>query len=119
MQHVKWSAYCHTELSTRMIPMGAQKGKTSICYEVRKDDSRLYKFFLVNPKANVDIDALTERLIGFKDVKEVYVTDGDHGFVVKTRFIDGKEPKGLCSYIHGNIDSTFEQATAYYRYRKL
>ena len=101
-----------------MMAMGNPKrGRADACYSIRKDGKRFYKFYLVNPKANSDIDTLAERLFAFKDVEEVYVTDGDHGFVVKTRFTEGKEPKDLCSYMQKGIDYSYGRV-AHYRYRK-
>ena len=66
-----------------MIEMGNPKrGRADACYSIRKDGKRFYRFFLVNPKADSDIDALAERLFAFKDVEEIYVTDGAHDFTV-------------------------------------
>lgn len=85
---------------------------------ISKDSRNFYKFYMLNPKENSDIDALAEGLIAFKEVEEVYVTDGAHGFLVKTRFSEGKEPKNVCDYITRKIDSKFGQVTAYFSYKK-
>lgn len=84
----------------------------------RKDNGTFYKFYLINPKENASIDALAEKLISFQEVEEVYVTDGDHGFLVKTRFTDGKEPKDLSRFIKKRIDSKYGEVNAYFSYRK-
>ncbi|MGC8496364.1 MAG: Lrp/AsnC ligand binding domain-containing protein [Candidatus Micrarchaeia archaeon] len=87
-------------------------------YSIKRDGKRFYKFYLVNPKENADPDTVAEKLISFDDVEEVYVTDGDYGFIVKTRFRDGKEPADVFGYIHRKIDSKFGEITSYYKYRK-
>ena len=87
-------------------------------YSIKRDGKRFYKFYLVNPKDNADPDTVAEKLISFDDVEEVYVTDGDYGFIVKTRFRDGKEPDDVYGYIHRKIDSKFGEITSYYKYRK-
>ena len=48
----------------------------------------------------------------------MYVADGDYGFLVKTRFRDGKEPKDVFGYIHNKIDAKYGEITTYYKYRK-
>ena len=87
-------------------------------YSIKRDGKRFYKFYLVNPKDNADPDTVAEKLISFDDVEEVYVTDGDYGFIVKTRFRDGKEPKNVFGYIHNKIDAKYGEITTYYKYRK-
>ena len=76
------------------------------------------RFYLVNPKENASIDSLAERLIGFKEVEEVYVTDGAHGFLVKTRFSEGKEPKDLGDYLKRRVDKSYGEMNAYFTYKK-
>ncbi len=87
-------------------------------FAIKRDGRKFYKFYLVNPKDNADPDTVAEKLIGFEDVEEVYVTDGDYGFIVKTRFRDGKEPTDVYNYIHNKIDSKYGEITSYYKYKK-
>ena len=87
-------------------------------YNIKRDGKRFYKFYLVNPKENAYGDTVAEKLISFDDVEEIYVTDGDYGFIVKTRFGDGKEADDVYGYIHRKIDSKFGEITSYYKYRK-
>lgn len=88
-------------------------------YEIRaKEGSAFYKFYLINPKENASISSLAEKLISFKDVEEVYVTEGAHGFLVKTKFLNGKEPKDLDSYIKRRVDQTYGEMNAYFSYKR-
>ncbi|MGC8537539.1 MAG: Lrp/AsnC ligand binding domain-containing protein [Candidatus Micrarchaeia archaeon] len=98
-----------------MKTLSMKKGQQ---YSIKRDGKRFYKFYLVNPKENADPDTVAEKLISFDDVEEVYVADGDYGFIVKTRFRDGKEPKDVFGYIHNKIDSKYGEITTYYKYRK-
>ncbi|EQD65943.1 hypothetical protein B2A_01369 [mine drainage metagenome] len=95
--------------------LSRKKGQT---VAIKRDGKKFYKFYLVNPKANADPDTVAEKLISFDDVEEVYVTDGDYGFIVKTRFRNGNEPKDVYGYIHKKIDNKFGEITSYYKYRK-
>jgi len=80
--------------------------------------SRLHRFYLIRPKANANIDELAERLMGLKHVEEVYVTDGEYGYLVKTRFGSEKNGEDAASYIRKNIGSRFGAVTSYFEYRK-
>jgi len=53
---------------------------------VKRLNKKFYKFYFLQPPENVNADHIAEQLIDIKNVEEVYVTDGDYGFVVKTRF---------------------------------
>ena len=94
------------------------KNKSAKEYKIKRDGKKFYKFYLVNPKDNADPDTVAEKLISFDDVEEVYITDGDYGFIVKTRFRDGKEPQDVYDYIHKKIDNKYGEITSYYKYRK-
>lgn len=84
----------------------------------RKVKSRLHRFYFLRPRENANIDELAERLISLKNVEEVFVTDGDYGFVVKTRF-SKESKKGIEEhYIQKNIDRKFGVVTSYYKYVK-
>ena len=46
--------------------------------------SRGYHYFFVKPRQNGDVEKAVERLMEIDGVKEVSVTDGEYGFLVKT-----------------------------------
>ena len=46
--------------------------------------SRGYHYFFVKPKDNDSIEGTVERLMKIEHVKEVSITEGEYGFVVKT-----------------------------------
>ena len=80
--------------------------------------SRLHRFYLIRPRANSNVEELAERLVELKHVEEVYVTDGDYGYLVKTRFDGEKDPDDAASYIRKNIGKRFGSVTSYFNYRK-
>ena len=49
-----------------------------------KCDSRSYECFLVKPEASGDLHTAAKRLMEIESVKEVLVTEGDYGFLVRT-----------------------------------
>jgi hypothetical protein len=74
-------------------------------------------FYLIEPKDNSNADILAERLMAIKDVEEVFVTDGDYGFVVRTKFGDSKSD-GAYSYLSKKFGGSFGKVTSYYQYKK-
>ena len=84
----------------------------------RRMEKRFYKFYLIHPPKDSNADHLAEQLIGIKNVEEVFVTDGDYGFVVKTRFFEGAEPDDAYNYISKRIGNNFGKVTSYYQYKK-
>ncbi len=80
--------------------------------------TNIHKFYLLRPKENANIDVLADQLISLKNVREVFVTDGDYGFIVKTRFSEGKEPKNVTRYITKHIGQDYGKVVSYYRYKK-
>lgn len=92
-------------------------GKTTKQNSVSKR-GRLHRFYLIEPKPNADADALAEKLISLKPVEEVFLADGDYGFIVKVRFIDGKEPTDVANYLKEKIALRYGVVDSYYQYRK-
>jgi hypothetical protein len=78
----------------------------------------MYNLYFVKPKENADAGGIAEKLMALKSVKEVLMTEGDCGFVVKAKFIDGKEPVEVANYISKNISSRYGKAVSHYEYKK-
>ncbi|MDE1856796.1 MAG: hypothetical protein KGH98_01790 [Candidatus Micrarchaeota archaeon] len=77
-----------------------------------------HRFFLIRPSAGSDIGKMAERLMGFECVQEVYVTDGEFGYLVKARpNADGKADKAE-DYIRRRLDKRFGTVTCHYQCRK-
>lgn len=76
------------------------------------------RFYMLNPKAGSDAKAIARGLIDFREVEEVYVTEGSHGFVVKAKNDGEKEPYAVRSYIARKTGSGFREVVAYYTYKK-
>ncbi len=77
--------------------------------QVRRD---FCKFYIVNPKENMNIDELASGLIAMKNVTEVYITDciSNGGILVKTRFDD--EPKDLESFLSKRLGKHYGEVQA-------
>ncbi len=77
------------------------------------------KFYVANPKANMNLDALANELMALKNVAEVYITDCicNSGILVKTRF--DKEPKDLECLLSKHLGKRYGEvhAIAYKRTR--
>lgn len=91
---------------------GASTAKTRVKRGV------LHKFYFIEPMENGDADLLAEKLISLEPVEEVFLTDGDYGFVVKARFYKGEEPENVTDYIARNMGNKFGKVVSYYQYKK-
>jgi DNA-binding Lrp family transcriptional regulator len=78
----------------------------------------LHRFYLIKPRPSADADKLAERLIALKPVEEVFLADGDYGFIVKVKFLYGEEPADVVDYLKTNVATGFSTVDSYYRYRK-
>lgn len=81
-------------------------------------DGSSCRFYMLEPRAGSDAKATARELMAFKEVQEVYVTEGSHGFIVKARGSDGREPEAVRSYIARKTGSRFGEVTAHFEYRK-
>ena len=48
-------------------------------------------FFFVKPKGSPDARIVAKRLASIRHVKEVHITEGEYGFVVKSAFLSEEE----------------------------
>ena len=84
----------------------------------RTKKSSLHRFYLISPKQNLDAGLLAERLLSLEPVEEVFLTDGDFGYIVKARFSKEGEPKDVIRYIERHVDQRFGKVVSYYQYKK-
>ena len=66
-----------------------------------------HKFYLLKPKHTAKIKDVADSIMGLKDVQELYLTEGDYGFMLKTRFSDNKKPDEVEKYLAKNLDQKF------------
>jgi hypothetical protein len=70
------------------------------------------KFYVANPKENMNMDELANGLIALKNVAEVYITDCicNSGILVKTRF--DEEPKDLENFLSKHLGKRYGEIHA-------
>ena len=78
----------------------------------------LHKFYLIPPKEDTDAGRFAERLLSLGPVEEVYITDGDVGYIVKARLSEDGEPKDVTRYIKRNVAHRYGKIVSYYQYKK-
>ncbi len=83
-----------------------------------KKTVKLHRFFFVRPKDSVDADIVAEELANFDSVDEVFMTEGEYGFLVKTKLCSFEEQKGLAKRISESSSEKCSMATSHYHYRK-
>ena len=98
------------------LSMRSKPNKQSESHFARRN--RLHRFFFIEPRSNANADELAENLIKLPTVQEIYLTDGDYGFLVKARFLNGKEPHDITRYIAGHVSTKFGRVTSYHQHNK-
>jgi len=58
-----------------------------------------YRFYLIKPKYNMDLQEISMRIMNFKEVAEVYLTEGKTGILVKTKFFDDSKPSQIEEFL--------------------
>lgn len=84
----------------------------------RTRKSALHRFYLISPKEDLDAGHFAERLLSLDPVEEVYITDGDIGYIVKAKFSKDEEPKDVTRYIERNVAHKYGKIVSYYQYKK-
>ncbi len=80
---------------------------------------KFHRFYLVGSNPGANAESLAEKLIALEPVEEVFLSDDDCGFIVKVRFIDGKEPPDVAGYMKGRIAARYGIVDSYYRHRNM
>ncbi len=80
--------------------------------------SPLHKLLFLKPKANVNATDIADKLLALKNVQEVILTEGDVGYIVKTRFFSEKSDKEAEKYITKSIGSKLGAAVVCSSFRK-
>ncbi len=76
------------------------------------------RFYLIEPKPNVNANELADKLIGMETVEEVHLSDGAYGFIVKVRLLKGKAPAKVVNYIRSKVATKVGTVNSQYRYVK-
>ncbi|MCL4373851.1 MAG: Lrp/AsnC ligand binding domain-containing protein [Candidatus Marsarchaeota archaeon] len=81
--------------------------------------SDYYKFFLIKPKVNANANEVARELIAFSEVAEVYVTEGQAGFMVKAKFFDDNSPSDIEQYIKDKLGAKYGMLISPMQYAKV
>ena len=84
--------------------------------ETTRSGKRFYRLYFLKPPVNSDMEDLGDELIGMKEVEEVYLTDGDFGYIVKTRFDEENEPSDVERFLQKRLGNRYGKATAFDKY---
>ena len=87
-------------------------------WTVKKNGRTFHKFFILRPKDGVEIAKVANELLALNDVLEVYVTEGNAGFMVKARFDGEREPEDVARYIKENVDNRYGTLVSYLNYKR-
>jgi DNA-binding Lrp family transcriptional regulator len=82
----------------------------------RKKVTESTNFYLIEPIEGSDATKVVDRLIKMKSVEEVYLADGDYGFLVKSKHESNDEE--LRNFLNKKNCRRYGAMTAYYGYKK-
>ncbi len=78
-----------------------------------------YRFYLLKPKFNINLHDISMKIIGFKEVAEVYLTEGASGILVKTKFFDDSKPSAIEQFLKSTIPSKYGILVSPIQYEKF
>jgi hypothetical protein len=87
-------------------------------YAFRRRQGTGYRLYIVNPRSGSSASRTAEKLIKIDGVKEVLVTEGSCGFVVKAGARTEPESRKVCAAIQSSAGGSTKEIIAHYRYRK-
>lgn len=68
---------------------------------------KLHRLVLVDSKVDSEMNKLAERLVSFKAIHEMALTDHKNGYLVRLRFFPGCEPKDVKQFVSSRISREF------------
>ena len=81
-------------------------------FRVNTANNRKFNMFFLKPKRSLDAFDIARRLSSKRGIKEVLVTEGSYGFVVKAN-------EDFDEDIFTRISDDFAKVTCHYQYRNL
>ena len=78
--------------------------------------NNIYRFFLVKPNGLQDPKRTMQRLMKLKHVEEVHMTEGEYGYIIKTKADYSNGDKTRASV--RSLNSRFCEAVSYYSLKK-
>lgn len=77
-----------------------------------------FDYFFVKPSAKGNVHKAAKKLIEIKGIREVSITEGDYGFIVKADFLYDRDNDFLCREIIKAVGGTSKKASCYCQYNK-
>ena len=77
-----------------------------------------YRFYLIKPNFNIDLQELSMQIMSFKEVAEVYLTEGDSGILVKTKFFNDSKPQAIERFLKKTIPNNYGILVSPIQYEK-
>ena len=78
----------------------------------------MHRFYLIPPKEDTDAGRFAERLLSLGPVEEVYITDGDYGYIVRAHESEQDDHKDVRKCIKKQVDKKYSVVVSYYKYKK-
>lgn len=82
------------------------------------DNSGSFDYFFVKPSVKGNVHKAAKKLMDIKGIREVSITEGDYGFVVKADFLYDRDNNFLYREIVKAVGGTSKKALCYCHYNK-
>lgn len=75
-------------------------------------------FFFIEPQENTDARMTAQKLLSINNISEVFITDGDYGFIAKTNVSDDRTLEYIADSISSQVSKSFKRLCSYYKMKK-
>ncbi|MCL4383212.1 MAG: hypothetical protein M1168_02600 [Candidatus Marsarchaeota archaeon] len=76
------------------------------------------EFFFIKPQENSNAIETAQKLLSVDNIEEVFIVDGDYGFIAKSNCIDNNTSKAIGQFVSKNSNTNFHKLSSYYKIKK-
>lgn len=76
------------------------------------------EFFFIKPQENSNAIETAQELLSIDNIEEVFIVDGDYGFIAKSNCRDNNASKAIGQFISENFNTNFHKLSSYYKIKK-
>ncbi len=88
--------------------------------ELKKNKEQINEcgFFFIEPQENTNARRTASILLNINNIKEVFITEGDYGFIARTNTSDEVILDHVANSISQQVSKSFKRLSSYYKIKK-
>ncbi|MCL4381185.1 MAG: hypothetical protein M1331_00875 [Candidatus Marsarchaeota archaeon] len=100
--------------------MGNTKILATTARQTKKTKEQMNEcgFFFIEPQDNMDARQTAQKLLSINNIAEVFITEGDYGFIAKTNTSDEAALAYIADSISSRVSKSFKRLSSYYKMKK-